>query len=227
MSTFRTVFERRHTFLAVVHAESGLQVKRNVAIAMDGGADGVFLINHAIPYQMLLECYRKMVDQFPDFWIGLNCFDLGREAVKAIPQDTAGLWVDNAGFDRGVPGPEAEMFNEQRKRAGWNGIYFGGVAFKGQQPVVDVARAAQAAMPFVDVITTSGKATGAAPSVEKIRTMKKAIGEHPLAIASGINPENVATFMPYADCFLVATGISDTDTELNPARVRAFDRARS
>ena len=225
MSTFRTVFRGKHTFLAVVHVEGTMQAERNAAIAADGGADGIFLINHSIPYQSLLDCYQKLVEKFPGFWVGLNCLDIGMSAVSAIPQKTAGLWVDNAGFDRGVGGPEAEMFEDLRKKSGWNGIYFGGVAFKGQQPVADVARAAKAAVSHVDVITTSGSGTGFAPSVEKIRRMKYDIIDHPIAIASGMTPENVALFMPYADCFLVATGISDSHIELNPARVRAFSKA--
>ena len=42
------------------------------------------------------------------------------------------------------------------------------------------------------MITTSGSGTGIAADVAKIHTMKKAIGSHPLAIASGITPENMA-----------------------------------
>jgi predicted TIM-barrel enzyme len=42
----------------------------------------------------------------------------------------------------------------------------------------------------------------------------------PLAIASGITPENVGDYLDVADCFLVATGISRSFTELEPSRVR-------
>jgi predicted TIM-barrel enzyme len=79
----------------------------------------------------------------------------------------------------------------------------------------------------MDVITTSGMATGSAPAVEKIRSMREAIGKHPLAIASGMTPENVSQFMPYADAFLVATGISKSSYELDPAKVAAFVKAIS
>jgi predicted TIM-barrel enzyme len=50
--------------------------------------------------------------------------------------------------------------------------------------------------------------------------MKRAIGDAPLAIASGVTPENVPDYLPWADCFLVATGISYTFDELDPDRVR-------
>ena len=52
--------------------------------------------------------------------------------------------------------------------------------------------------------------------------MKEAVGDFPLAIASGITPENVADYLDVADCFLVATGISRSFTELDPAKVRSL-----
>lgn len=61
-----------------------------------------------------------------------------------------------------------------------------------------------------------------------IQRMKQALGDTPLAIASGITPENVADYLPHADSFLVATGISRSFTELDPVRVQALvDQVRS
>lgn len=77
----------------------------------------------------------------------------------------------------------------------------------------------------MDVVTTSGPGTGKAAAVEKIRTMKEALGDFPLAIASGITPENVSDYLPYADCFLVATGISRNFEQLDPARTHALVEA--
>jgi len=226
MSDYRSVFPKKHIFLAVVHVETEAQALRNACIATDEGADGIFFINHWISYNRLLEYYRSAREKLPDFWIGLNCLDLGKAALSFIPEDTAGLWVDNAGINESLaPVAEAREFSELRKTSKWQGIYFGGVAFKYQGAVADVTNVAKLAMPFVDVITTSGAGTGVAADVAKIRTMKEAIGDHPLAIASGITPENVQDYMPYADCFLVATGVSDSHTELNPGKVRQLVQA--
>jgi hypothetical protein len=223
MITFRGIFPRKHTFLAVIHVNGGMQALRNAKIAEHEGADGIFLINHSIPYNSLMECYYEVRKQFPNLWIGLNCLDLGRTAVDFIPMQTAGLWVDNAGINESIePITEAQKFARTRKKSRWQGLYFGGVAFKYQEEIVDVVKAARLATPFVDVITTSGVGTGKAADIEKIRAMKEVIGDHPLAIASGITPENVDKYMPYADCFLVATGISHSHAELNPIRVRAL-----
>ena len=51
------------------------------------------------------------------------------------------------------------------------------------------------------------------------RRMRQALGTFPLALASGVTPENVTDYLPFVDCFLVATGISKSFTELDPAKV--------
>jgi hypothetical protein len=129
-----------------------------------------------------------------------------------------GLWTDNA--DPGTPA--ASLAWSLKQRDGWTGEYFGGVAFKYQREVEDVAAAAVAATTCMDVVTTSGAATGEAAGIEKIVAMKRAIGSFPLAIASGISPENVGDYLPHVDCFLVATGISRGFHELDPGRTRAL-----
>ncbi len=222
MGNYRDVFKTANVFLCVIHVESSEQAVRNARIAQDEGADGVFLINHDSGHEALLNAYAQVVRDLRWLWVGLNCLDLGRMAIRVLPKTAAGLWADNAGIVEADVG-QAARFNEMRRDFGWlDGLYFGGVAFKYQEPVKDVAAAARAAMPFVDVITTSGDGTGYAADLGKIRKMKDAIGHHPLAIASGITPENVLEYAPHADCFLVATGISHSHTELDPLRVRAL-----
>ena len=102
------------------------------------------------------------------------------------------------------------------------------MAFKYQRHVSDLAGACDVARQFMDVVTTSGPGTGRAAGLEKIRAMKQALGEFPLAIASGITPENVGDYLAVADCFLVATGVSKNFYELDPVRVKALvDQVRA
>ncbi len=49
--------------------------------------------------------------------------------------------------------------------------------------------------------------------------MKEAIGDHPLAIASGMTLENIGGYL-LADCFLVSTGVSRSFFELDPEKVK-------
>jgi hypothetical protein len=225
MSLYRTTFLNRHTVLPVIHVVTKEQTLRNMEIAVTCGADGVFLINHNSGASSLIEIYWEVRKEFPDVWVGMNM--LGIEPIKAydlLPLGTDGLWVDDGGIRNSGDCSEAADFFAATRMMGsaWHGLYFGGVAFKYQEDIDDPAQAAKLAVPFIDVITTSGKGTGFAAEVEKIRVMKEAIGSHPLAIASGISPENVRDYLPYADCFLVATDVSDSHTELNSERVRAL-----
>ena len=154
----------------------------------------------------------------------MNCLDLDPpEVFQAVDERVSGIWVDHAGIDeRADEQPLAEEASAARERSGWTGLYFGGVAFKYQRPVEDLARAARLAVRYMDVVTTSGPGTGIAAAREKIVAMKEAAGGFPLAIASGITPENVGDYLDVADCFLVATGISRSFTELDPIRLRTL-----
>ena len=216
----RSHFARLPVLLVVIHAYTWEQVERNVTIALDAGADGVFLIAGKMDWQELSACYKKVRVRFPDAWIGLNFLDLNpEEAFDSAPLGVNGLWVDNAGTQPDRNGvlycQTIQPFREERPDL----LYFGGVAFKYQYEVADVAAAARASLTWVDVVTTSGEATGQAPDVGKIRAMKEAIDNAPLAIASGITPENVGDYLGICDCFLVATGISSSAAELDRVRV--------
>lgn len=221
---FREVFQSPQVFLPVIHVVSSDQALRNAAIAHTAGADGVFLINHQMKCPDLLEAHRAVVSAFPQWWIGINCLDVYPTSIfSRLSPQVAGVWTDNALIHETMESqPQADDVLLAIRAARWTGLYFGGVAFKYQRPVEDVARAATMAMRYMDVVTTSGEGTGLAAHVEKIHAMKAALGDFPLAIASGITPDNIMDYLPCADCFLVATGISQSFEELDPFRVKAL-----
>ena len=221
MNSFNSHFAHSPVLLVVVHAFDVEQVQRNAAIAFDAGADGIFLIAGKMDWEKLCDCYGEVRARFPEAWVGLNLLDLEpEEAFQRMPQGVNGLWADNAGTQPDRAGKlyaeEIAPFRDERPEL----LYFGGVAFKYQNAVADVAEAARASLEWVDVVTTSGNGTGEAPDVAKIKAMKGAIGDAPLAIASGITPENVSDYLGICDCFLVATGISSSVRELDAARVK-------
>lgn len=222
MNKYQEVFKKRHTFLPVIHVEGDEQALRNVDIAREAGCDGIFLINHHMSYQKLLTIHYQVYKRFSDWWIGVNCLDLFPvDVFQRINNEVAGVWVDNAMVDeRASCQSDADEISFVRDMSLWKGLYFGGVAFKYQRPVEDLEKACQLAMKYVDIVTTSGAGTGISADVDKIVRMKKALGTFPLAVASGITPENIDDYLDTVDCFLVATGISDSHTELNKARVK-------
>ena len=59
----------------------------------------------------------------------------------------------------------------------------------------------------MDVVCTSGVKTGTAPDLDKMKAFKQGCGkDRVLALASGVTPQNVVSFIPYVNCILVATG---------------------
>lgn len=224
MDRFSQVFSNPRVVLPVIHVETQDQALRNVLIARDAGADGVFLINHGMPDANLLAIHASVATVHPDWWIGVNCLGLSPyEVFTKISPKVRGVWVDNAGINETQQDqPEPKRVLMAQHTLAPDCLYFGGVAFKYQRHVENLESACQLAARFMDVVTTSGPGTGEAADVEKIQRMKAALGPQPLAIASGITPENVGGYLPFADCYLVATGISKSFTDLDPDRVASL-----
>jgi len=229
MNKLQTTFSNQHVILPVVHINDYKQARRNTEIALDAGADGVFFINHHIDWEGLFEVFERVKVEFPSFWMGINCLDLYPDevfdeiesATRTIHHlvDVNGVWVDSACIEESKK--EQKIANDiDLVRCNYTGLYFGGVAFKYQHPIDDPVKAAKIAMKHMDVITTSGVGTGKAAEIKKIATMKEAIGNFPLAIASGITSDNITDYLPIADCFLVATGISKTFVDFAPEKVK-------
>ena len=224
---FRDIFTKRHTFLPVVHVLDEHQSIEQVLIAKENGADGVFLIGHGMSHDDLLLIHEKSKEKAPGFWIGVNCLDLpATEVFSQLTSLVDGVWVDNAEIhERDSEQANAKVISKARSDSGYRGVYFGGVAFKYQRHVSDLSRGAFLAKGYVDVVTTSGVGTGQKPPINKIQVMKEAIGDHPLAIASGITVANVKEYLPYADVFMVATGISKSFHKFDPAQVKHLSEA--
>lgn len=210
-------------FIAVVHSATIEQTLRNVKVAFDNGADGVFLVTHSIPPYELARIYKRVREKYPLGWIGLN---MGLDAYSTflrLSQDTNGFWADDAGITATGVSDDTEKFLQYRlQRPSWRALYFGGVAFSEDSDLKDPGEAARRATAYVDVVVTSGAKIGSAPDPAKIHKMKRALDEVPLAIAGGITAENVHMYLEWADCFLVASGIRASVTELDPKLVRAL-----
>jgi len=238
---FKNYAEGGHVILPVIHVNSLEQALRNTEIAVNCKCDGVFLINHSIKYTRLLEIHSEVKAKFPDFWIGVNCLDLFPGIVfKTVSKQVDGVWVDNAEINEfSADQIVANSIQRLQKESNFNGLYFGGVAFKCQPKVEEqnLESAVKYAAPFLDVITSSGPGTGMAMHIQKPQQMRTASIKYapntPIAIASGITPLNVHEYLENADVFLVATGISKSFEELEPSlvadlvlRVRNFSRAK-
>ena len=148
--------------------------------------------------------------------------DLAREGCNVDA-----YWADDARIDEHGTNEEAHEIARVYDDSGWRGLYFGGTCFKKQREVAPehYADAAREASGFMDVVTTSGVATGQEAELGKIETFRKAIGDQAMALASGITPEN-ATYYADVDCFMVATGINEAGNfyDIDPEKLTALMR---
>lgn len=211
---------RKQQVLPVIHHLDRLTTLAEVRVAREGGADGVFLISHHGDDNDLLNIAWEAKQMNAGFPIGINL--LGYSAINAAPKvQEMGLdmfWADNMGVSsQGLndAGRRLSAFAKDHPAI----KCFASVAFKYQAHEADPVLAAQAAREAGFIATTSGAGTGKAPDVDKIARMG---ADGPLAVASGITPENVALFAQHLTHILVATGISRTEYHIDPAKLAAL-----
>lgn len=220
--------------LPAIHVLEAEQARRNIEVARYGGCPGVFLINHDFEKEQLVPIIRDMRKAFPDYWIGVNFLAvtgkhafpiLGELQVEGIQLD--GYWADDARIDERRADddqPEAHEIAAIRKSSGWDGLYIGGTAFKKQREVDPghYGKSARIATNYMDVVVTSGVATGHAADIGKIEIFREHCGETALGLASGITPLNAAQYADAVDLFLVATGINCEGDfyNIDPARLK-------
>ena len=232
---FRRLFKTAGpAVLPVIHVRDAAQAGRNAAIAIEAGAQGVFLINHDFAHEALVPILGEVRARFPSLWLGVNFLAVtGRDAFPVLGRLQAqgveidACWADDARIDERAPAggqTEAREIAAAREASGWTGLYFGGTAFKKQRPVApsDHETAARTAAGWMDVVTTSGVATGRAADRAKIAAFRRGCGDAPLALASGVTPDNAGDYAADVDAMLVATGINRSGDfyEIDPEGLR-------
>ena len=216
---------------AVIHHLNDPTTFEQAEIALRAGADGVFLISHHGKDAALPDLARDVQKlRAPDgrrLRVGINLLRSTPMAAVSLAAiyglDMA--WLDNAGVSgHGTSDVGAALSAHVKampvdKRP----QVFAGVAFKYQafEPNPPAAARNAAALGFVP--TTSGPATGMAPLVDTIETMSKAVSGR-LAVASGMDVENVHLFAPHLSHILVASGVSLDTYHFDPERLAEFVR---
>ena len=220
--------------LPVIHVLDTPRTLQNVSEVIGAGAAGCFLINHDFEPEKFLPIIRETRAAYPSLWMGVNFLAVtGRDAFPMLGTlaregySVDAYWADDARIDEHGQNDEAREIARIYEDSGWNGLYFGGTCFKKQREVVPehYNAAAREARAFMDVVTTSGVATGHEADHSKIKAFRTAIGDKPLALASGITPENAASYAD-VDCFMVATGINETGNfyDIDPDKLNALLR---
>lgn len=191
------------------------QVLTNVKICTDNGIKKVFLINHHVGVEDMLNCTTIVKDKYPELWIGVNM--LGVPATEAIAKNLTGidgLWCD-----------ETLTREDVINHKVFKGLIFSGLAFKYQPQPEDLEHACKEAIRANVVATTSGSATGKAADIEKIKTISKHIGNNPMAIASGVSIDNIHDYFGLVDYLLVASSITSSQEMIYEDKLKELVKA--
>ena len=185
--------------IPVIHMITKEQVFANVDTCIKCGIEKVFIINHVVEVDELLNCACKVKNTYPNLWVGVNMLGLtASQSLMRSPIGINGIWSDSS----------LELDKANLKKM-INGMFFGGLAFKYQPQPTDLQSACELSKLTTSVATTSGLGTGQSPTTYKIKLIREYLGEHPMAIASGISSENIHLYKDLANYLLVATSITD------------------
>lgn len=231
VNRIQRIFGVSRVLLPVVHPVGRTEALDSVEVAVAAGVKGIFLINQGMTVDQVLALILEVRARHPVLWVGVNLLGLDPEDTLELGLASCGgrldgIWSDNASIDEDETSqPEAQAFVDARRAQAWDGLYFGGVAFKYQRdvPASKLALAASTAASFMDIVCTSGPGTGQEAEVEKVVAMREGLGpDHALALASGVTVENVEHYLPYVDAYLVGTGIEKRFGVLDPDKVAAL-----
>jgi membrane complex biogenesis BtpA family protein len=216
----------------------------------DGGLDGLIVENHGdIPFAKpdalgpetaaCMAVMTRAVIQATGLPTGVNVLANGALQALAVAKASgacfvrvnqwANAYVANEGFIEGPAGAAA------RYRAMLHGrdirifadvhVKHGAHAIVADRPIGEMARDAE--FFDADVCIATGQRTGDAASLDELRTIADGTSL-PVAVGSGVNPDNVAEILSVADAVIVASYLKQDGVWWNPvdpARVAVFMQA--
>lgn len=193
----------------VIHYKTIRQALDSAAIVERCGCPGVFLISMDGRDDELDQAIMAVKSRYTRLKVGGNFLSLPplEALTRCLELEIDATWTDRPGVTSFGANAEALQIRKVLTQHPEH-RFFGSVAFKYQAPELFPAQAAVAAANLGMIATTSGAATGEAADVAKLRMMKEALGTSPLALASGVSPDNAHLFVPHIDYFLVSTHIS-------------------
>lgn len=206
----------------VIHLSVPEAAYRNAAIASSCGCAGVFIIEMDGLDDAIDPVAIEIKRLHPALLVGVNYLSL--PAHIALPRSLGlGLdatWTDSPGIRSDGVCPMVEQGIMPVLERNPEHLFFASVAFKYQPVDADPAGAAIAAARLGMIPTTSGPRTGQPPSADKLQAMRAALGDGPLAVASGIDPENAYELGRFLTHVLVSTGISSSFYEFDESLLR-------
>ena len=198
------------------------QFQMNIKILQErhakGQIQGVWITSANSDISTLQSVLRWSKMTYPELWIGVNL--IGETFVRAFQfletDRPDGIWMDKSYITENKIQTVPVLIQDQFARLKWNGLYFGGVLFKYQEHKGDPINLCLNAIPWVDVLCTSGAATGTPITDEKLNIIVNATaGNIPIAITSGISAKNVNQLFGKANIYMFRESVVYPDENLN------------
>lgn len=213
----------------VIHVVDRDLTLRNAGMAHRLGVAGVLMISMRGRDWEARRVACECKETFPGLKVGVNFLGLPSFDAYRMSQNQQldATWSDRQDFYAGAVGRETQ--STLRFICTTPHLFFAAVAFKGQPRDPLPGKSARLAASYGLIPTTSGPATGIPIDVEKLRDMRREMKpSDPLAIASGVTPENVEEILPYVTHILVSTGVSGPGDAFDAEKLsRLIERAYS
>lgn len=211
--------------------------------------DAIVLENsHDLPYikpplsakgAALMRRIAKEVRRKFDGPVGIQMLEAANETALEIADETSLDFVRAEGYvfahigGAGLIEGCAGKLLRKRKELGCEHIrIFGDVkkkhcshALTGDLDITDVVK--QSEFFLVDGVIVTGPRTGESPDVPELKRVKKS-AHVPVWIGSGMTPENISRYLPWADGFIVGSTFREKGEylgRLDPARLGKFVKA--
>lgn len=206
--------------IPVIHHINEQITMKNIELCIKHNVYGVFLISMEGINDGLSALAKRIKNNNPQLKIGVNHlgYDARESIYEGLNYSLDFVWSDNPIVTGQFISNEAEFIADEIKSS--NLQFFNSVAFKYQKVEKNLEQVVINSKSLGFIPTTSGEATGKAADLNKLMTMKNAIPDYPLAIASGLTPDNVNDYIPFIEYGLVATGISKTFHELDDNKMK-------
>jgi hypothetical protein len=205
------------------------EARQDIEASVEGGADGVVLINEWSSLQELESTLQTVRSEYPHVKMGVNY--LGDEAEPYGYRDSFRLareynlqmvWTDFSGVDQINEKPDVSLHEIQSQRPEsvfyCSGIHMKYSTLRNSQKTIE--ESALQAMGWVDGIIVTGPKTGVATDPETVTRARQVIGDYPLGVASGVSAQNIPSIRNQIDFCLVASSLQNEQKRIVKQKVR-------
>lgn len=183
---------------------------------------GIFILSTNIELSDFEIVYKQSKQLYPKLWIGVNL--IGENIFKSLEfikkYNPDGMWTDNSYLYNEKNIGICELILNQFQKYNWKGLYFGGVMFKYSKHCNNFnPEVIKLTNKYMDILTTSGDATGIEISEKKLDFINLNAENICIAIASGINENNIKKISEKANIFIVRSSIVDSNNNIELSKL--------